>query len=998
MLHKFLYGLLVMLAVSCTDELVDGFDGPMPEGEAAVTFDAAFHPLSDATIGRTRSLGGDAIKTIRNIFVVWYDTDGDNKGRYVGSQYFTADQFTTLGNEPRPGSTTETETQHAEFSCPLPYGKYRIYAVANMGDLSSDSRYKEQIDSEETFKAISLEWVQDDIAKNDQMSGHFTATETAGYKKGDAPTIQIDRPNIKLHAWLRRAASKVTLAFNTEKLKDNIFIYIKSVQIKNVPKHCTLIDDNDEKKISAAEHVYEEGDTIRYGRGEDYKQWPRLTKGNSPLGPELHANDASSLFFFENMQGTGQSKKQSYDGVTIEHPNGNTPGDPGYRDGKNQGTYIEVEGYYVSNTMPSIGHGKIFYRFMLGMDEDKDYNAERNYHYKITLMFNGDANDVDWHIDYREEPGIHVPNPYYISYLHDEGMHLPISISGELSGTLKAEIIENNWKPDNPETGFEYWTGSVYNDGPWHGFLAVRKTNNLIIGNDDGINLLSVTSTSAGDRERKYNQRYWDNEKYGAWGLLAGEVVSPRGRREYNIAPAEYPDATDGGYTVTKSGDKTVFSIPFYTRALHLVPTSGFTGNNPYFSYMRKAVVRLTATINGKEETEDVTIYQVRRVINPKGIYRSHGNANPFKVVLLHREGESASTFSPFPSEGPWSAEIEVGQDWVRLNGGTDKIYGDTGDDIEFEFAPAGTIGEDESRFGIIKVCYHDTACVHRIIVRQGYAPAQIVPGGVKWHSYNLRSDGIEAASPIEEGSMFRFGNIADAIDASNNTAADLYRDHKDTPFILSPVENKQSKPWKNIEWESNKNIGFTDHPQTIDGKTCRVAEYKDFQSLRDNCVTAYGVVYDDSSDGVSTNVDDAFSYRYDNASNYNKGMRGCIVFNPTTGANIFLPIGAAGNGRRKHGYKEGSKRAVLRYAHRSERYTNPDPIYCPLFYTIYQQFGAVYWLNKLADSNTAWDINVSTYNFKGFTNDALDLPTTDPNTDGKQSDAGFIRLVEDND
>lgn len=56
MLHKFLYGLLVMLAISCTDELVDGFDGPMPEGEAAVTFDAAFHPLSDATIGRTRSL------------------------------------------------------------------------------------------------------------------------------------------------------------------------------------------------------------------------------------------------------------------------------------------------------------------------------------------------------------------------------------------------------------------------------------------------------------------------------------------------------------------------------------------------------------------------------------------------------------------------------------------------------------------------------------------------------------------------------------------------------------------------------------------------------------------------------------------------------------------------------------------------------------------------------------------------------------------------------
>ncbi len=980
-----------MLAVSCTDELVDESAGPIPGGETVVAFDAAFHPLSDATIGKTRSLdvNGDAIKTIRNIFVVWYGTDGDEDGRYIGSRYFSADQFTTLKNEPRPGSTTETETQHAEFSCLLPYGKYRIYAVANMGDLSSDNRYKGQIDSEETFKAISFEWTQNDITKNDQMSGHFTATETAGYKKGDAPTIQIDRPNIKLHAWLRRAASKVTLAFDTEKLKDNIYIYIKSVQIKNIPRNCTLIDDNNEEKIFAAEHVYPEGDTIRYGRGENYELWPRLTRGNSPLGPELHANDASSLFFFENMQGTGQSKKQSYDGVTIEHPNGNTPGDPGYRDGKNQGTYIEVEGYYVSNTMPSIGHGKIFYRFMLGMDEDKDYNAERNYHYKITLKFNGDANDVDWHIDYREEPGIHVPNPYYISYLHDEGMHLPISISGELTGTLKAQIIENNWKPDNPETGFEYYTGTVANDGEWHGFLSLRKTNNIIIG--DGINVVT-----GGANAQLYNKRYWDNERYGKTGLLAGEIVSPRGRREYQIAPKEYPDATDGGYTVTKLDGKTVFNIPFYTRALLLVSTSGFTGNNPYFSYMRKAVVRLTATINGKEETEDVTIYQVRRVINPKGIYRAHNSDKAFKVVLLRREGESASTFSPFESEGPWSAEIEVGEDWVRLNGGTDKIYGSTGDNIEFEFAPAGTIGENESRFGIIKVLYHDYACVHRIIVRQGYAPTEIVAGGAKWHSYNLRSDGVEATSPIEEGSMFRFGNVSDAIDASNNTVADLYRDHKDTPFILSPVENKQSKLWKDIDWESNKNIGFTNHTQTIDGKTCHVAEYKDFQSLKDNCVMAYGVVYDDNSDGVSTNVDDAFSYRYDNTSNYNKGMRGCIVFNPTTGANIFFPIGAAGNGRRKNGYAEGSHRAVLRYANRGAAYTESSIQYRPLFYAIYKQFGAFYWLNKLSNGNTAWDINVSTYNFTGFTNDALDLTTTDPSTDGKQSDAGFIRLVED--
>ena len=41
-----------------------------------------------------------------------------------------------------------------------------------------------------------------------------------------------------------------------------------------------------------------------------------------------------------------------------------------------------------------------------------DYNAQRNYHYKLTLRFNGYANDVDWHIDYKKEDRkIQNPNP-----------------------------------------------------------------------------------------------------------------------------------------------------------------------------------------------------------------------------------------------------------------------------------------------------------------------------------------------------------------------------------------------------------------------------------------------------------------------------------------------------------------------------------------------------------------------------------------------------------
>ena len=36
---------------------------------------------------------------------------------------------------------------------------------------------------------------------------------------------------------------------------------------------------------------------------------------------------------------------------------------------------------------------------------------------------------------------------YYISYLYDHSMMLPVKIKGKPVGNLKAEIVENNWGP-----------------------------------------------------------------------------------------------------------------------------------------------------------------------------------------------------------------------------------------------------------------------------------------------------------------------------------------------------------------------------------------------------------------------------------------------------------------------------------------------------------------------------------------------------------------------
>ena len=1021
MKSKFTYrmllaGLLIGLA-SCIYDDLELNDGPIGKGEGNVSFSVTFDALTASRLGKqsrsTQGIGGDAIRNINDLCILWYDLEGN----LAGSRYLERSQL-TIDEIDRPASQTDAKTEQATFETRIPYGRYRMYAVANMGDLSAS--HAAEIAKEQDFRVISLAWEPGDIRKNCEMSGYFTQTDTSSASEdNEAPEITVNRTYTKLHAWIRRAASKVTVSFDTEKLYDNVYVYIKSARICNVPRTCTLIENNDETRINKETDLHPAGDTIEYGSGPDFNSWPCLTRGDNPLdgdAAKLHANDARSLFFYENMQGTGQSKLQDADHDNqIDNPGGNTPGDKGYRDGKPCGTYIEVEGYYISNRVESgstPGRGKIFYRFMLGQNETTDYNAKRNYHYKLTLRFQGNANDIDWHIEYDEEPGIYVPNPYFISYLYDHKMTLPVKIKGKLTGKLKAEIIENNWGPHGAGSEFEYYTGQhgsvatlcgnpngstpearkldnpLLGDGPWNGFLSLTQTNIKIIG--AGISWWTG-----------YNYFYWKQKDFAPAvssysNLKADETgQSPRGIREYETSPGHHPDAKDGDYEVTtdQETNTTILQIPCYTRALNLTNTTAFTGNNPFFAYQRSAKVKLTATVDGKEEIDTVTIFQVRRVVNPKGVYRRHDNDKPFNVVLTRRLSEDATAYTPFQSEGPWDATIEKGADWIKVNnvlGG--RASGGTHDYIKFTIQPKGTIASHECRFAVILVRYHNHTCYHRIFVRQGYAPADIAGDGTKWHTSNLLYANNEAESPLDEGSMFRYGNIGQPIDAVNNKF-DNFADNSTTEFKLAPTSEGKKSTWGQISNTDQNSKGFSEQTQTIDGRTCHVAEFKDFESLRNKCQMAFGIIYGDEATETSMNFSDAHGYAHYNTDNTNKGMRGCVVFNPNTGANIFFPGGVAGYGHRKNIRDEGGRRAVLRYASRGALYTEADVRYRPLLYTIYTQFGAIYWLNQLSNNATSWDINVSTYDFNTFANNAF-LAATGWGTI-KESDAAFIRLVE---
>lgn len=1074
-------GLLAVTATSCKDDLLYADDGPVPEGEAMVTARIDFRPLAEGLGAKSRT-AGDVIKSINDLYVLLYNTAGElvearslteTQSASAGENQFYVNDITRKDEDADNGKAAELKTPSAHLKLTVPYGRYYIYAVANMGEdfkeavtiykeeshASSESvkSYWNAIQKRESLKAITLTW-KTEVVQNNQMFGCFTLDgETT-----EESLLTINKKDMKLHSWIRRAASKVTIAYDGSDLKENVYIYLKSVQIKDIPTECYLgkesaINKDAEDKDHNFGDLIADGEMITYTDPANMsynERWPaRITKGSpyyytgcekSLLAQKkeifetnAHTETTDALFFYENMQGTGKDKSQDADGNgELDHPGlPDRPDEyPNYKlkDGKPYGTYIEVKAYYVSNHEDRVGSGDITYRFMLGKNVTTDYNAERNYHYKLTLKFKNYANDVDWHIEYEEpKPGIEVPNPYYISYLYNRTMNLPVKINtagGELV-SLEANILTNNWAPHGAYTGssdqldYAYWYDYEavsqkefsYNaypvdiprderernfDNPWNGFLSLRKTRATIL------TTLPVPDDNDGSIIKiKDNKEY-----YEATGDHPDHAS--RGKRIYVQDSQEQheSDDADGVFTLEENkAEKTInVSVPLYTRAKQMVISSGYTGNNPYVAYQRRATVefkaqlRLPGESNLRVVSDTVEVFQVRRIVNPKGIYRSHKNTSSFHVTLMRLPKENATQFESFLSEGPWKAEIAEGSDnFISLS----QTEGSTGTPIDFTVNFKGECKADESRHAVIRINYHNMTCQHLIFVRQGDAPVALLEGKARWHTYNLVSGTQETKSPLDEGSLFRFGNLNQPIAASNQVNSKLpwinvVPEYFDQPGLLDLVGEMTP-----VEWDKITNVvpsetatNWSDLNLPNGG---HVATFEDFRALfsSPDIEQGYGVLYGDEATETAISIDDVYGYRWltDKDKSEHYGMRGCFVYNKKTCRNLFFPIGASG-----YGHRRTKENGTLRYScGRIERYPdtkNTELINRPLFYDLYMRPGAIYWLDRLkadALSNDGskgpaigWDFNYFTFDFNHIIESNIF-------SNGK-SDACFIRCVED--
>lgn len=1089
--------ILPLILFGCRDDKFDFWNGEYPEGETIIQMQLDFTPFSESNDNGTRSVAGKTMDVLDDLCVIAYDIDGNLVDGFPLE--ITEEQGLTVKDLPREdsdasnGHKAENFTKHGSFNLTLPFGRYYMYAVANLGSRDDKgyiltSTYQELTEGElsevvkkrEDLLNYPTKWDEDNPYNNFEMLGFFSNSKdsnspSTGESTNDR-TVQINSPGLTLHSWLRRCASKVTIDFDGSDLRENIKVYIRKATIHDIPNTCLLgmpnkPSDREKDLLSYKNSDYSgeyrptgKGDCIIYGEGEDYSSWPKVSSGAPKIkddaGKEIdfHNENAESMFLYENMQGDSEEERNKEQQPADD---GTVVGATEEKDLMPCGSYIEVEGYYEYISSNQVEKGKIIYRFMLGKDALKNFDVERNHHIKLTMKLRGNGNDVDWHIEYTNDNGFEVKDPYYVSYLynHDSTIHFRYTPpKGYTVKKMTAEIVGNNWWPNskdyalpeaineqnpfatsNDETNWKnyafdhnkYESGEMAGKTKYlgNGFLSLRETTELNLdGKDlvDGFDPYNWSGAADPDGSNKYmNDRYF----YGVQGP-SGKRLIDRSKRTYYFDGSGEEDPGDNNtgreaYSVEKYEDGSMrFSIPMFTRAKNLVKQSAYSGNNPYEGEYRTAYVRLTAEIYNEQEnktdykSEIVRVLQVPRVTNPKGIYRRSKNNENFHVILLERESTTGEKFNAIESDGPWMAEVIGDPNFINLNG-RQTIKGSTGSNIDFNVRFNKMNRDNTIRNAVIRIRYHNYTCVHLIFVRQGYDAQGLSDETTKWHVRNLIYGDLEADDPRDEGSLFRFGNLAQPIDVKSNAPFDAMGNKFTIPDALWIAKDDGTEPKEETEQKYWKDISASISKPSDDWNKSKIATMDDFQKLfkTENVSHAFGALYADGATEVQTTASGAFGYnRHDE--DKTKGMRGLFVYYWNSSVeseyncrNVFFPIGRSGFGHRRSwdadpSGKTNAQKGVLRYAvgRNGEMPISASP-WMPIFYDLYRREGAIYWAHtpKTTISVTEESIlDAIALDINYYTFDVNCLPRTNLQkhsqwsgcTDNECIDACFLRGV----
>lgn len=388
--------MVVVILAGCTDDFIDG-PVDIPDAEVELKGEVIFKPLVPMAVQtRAEAPEGSKYKGIKSLYLFFFDSEGKPVTEYSGNVDFT------------PASSEGSTHKHITFKKKVKAGRYYVYAIANISDTQKSDLTS--ITSIEDLRNFKLVW-NDNIENDLEMFGVFqqdydkeTGSIPGNENFEEDALLTITPKQNSLHSWVRRAVSKVTVDFNGTNLKEGVTVYIKNAVLKDVASGVLLgassaVGEND---FTCATSTY----SISYGDGEDHSSWPMVTKASkfspseiweTPDVTSFHDDNAKALPCYENMQGTHEDKSK------LQDTDGDGIIDSKIKDGVDNGTYLEVEGYYVANRPEYKSEGKIIYRFMLGNNATNNFDLVRNHHYKITMNFKDYGNDIDWHIEYAEK-------------------------------------------------------------------------------------------------------------------------------------------------------------------------------------------------------------------------------------------------------------------------------------------------------------------------------------------------------------------------------------------------------------------------------------------------------------------------------------------------------------------------------------------------------------------------------------------------------------------
>lgn len=1201
---RFILPIIIFFATFLTS-CIDDFDyyGDVGEGMADLEATVSFHPLIASNVNDKDSrTEGNAIRNIRNIQLVIYNADNSlldiKRYGFQGASEFTIAEEPNKGmpsdikptdDKGRPVQS-EAETQTATFTIPMmPFGHYRFYVVANYPQLDEDA-----ISTPGELKSLTAKWNQELISANDQMFGCLAPGNNSEYDGGDAPLLTITKNVSKLSGWIKRLASKVTIVYDGQGLKDGINIYIKSVSIRDIPRTCVLGFDTSQLTEEEKNHnvngncpnelteliaepkngtlyyrtVFQSNDpnmvdsvvttATEPANNADYLKWMHIDSSVRALGAVstgadhkydrdqngeivAHTENMQALFFYENCQGDYKGLGEEFNKKPEVGDVYKPENDPDvYKDRVPFGTFIEVEGYYVSRNPNNVSEGPIKYRFMLGQNETFDYNALRNRHYKLTLKFKGYANQPEWHIVYNEEePGLYPFPSYDVSYMYNVRHNMPIRLTGH-PYKVTLQIIENNWAPydstqtdsvapagpigsgntafrwyrdlyaqnnvtgtgtgaintqnysPKPTSSFDGLSGYYYGLHPatdynslvpyspavdwlkdeqmtpiWAGFLALQVAEAY----EDYSVILPTgiqDDQAAGDKYDKETTVQGMREYYtGKGGLDSGsgngaskntnttvkmyectyefaDIMPTQPGQTVNVASDQGNKSSTGrnAATLTRNGDDSyTLTAPLFTMPKSMGYISGFSGNNPYEAYQRRAKVLITAYYNvGNRDSvikRRVPIFQQQRIVNPKGVWRTGTNQDAFNVQLMKLDKPDAEYYTPLESNGEWSAWVATPEheetpdtkSFVTLDGNNSFIKGVSF--VNFTININGTT--TGSRCAKVIVKYNGNSCEHAIFVRQGYnVPLAVVDGGAQWSSFsvyafqgdnltnavaNLPRENLDlnaemTVNPLALGTMYKRGNYGQGIRIINNKTWKVM-ERVTGPMKLVRLNSSGQRDtldandgWKSTAtWSSMKGIRADNDDlrnwrwSTFHGSIVTstndylydVPSFEDYNALVGQDF-GVGVVYADGGTETLRKAEDAYGYfndgNNDAMTSNPKGMRGIIVYNRVNFNQIFFPLGYSGVGRRTVQLVESTAdQGYLRYGStywRLSTGTAPANQYRPVSYNLPANPGAMYWIKKTYDINTtddryisAWDINYFDLAFNGYA-----AVTNDPNGD----------------